>query len=147
MFPRYQIQTHRAAAVAASGTATLAFFFPKDARIKRYWVVPSAANAASSSVTVGIVFTDVGDDDSGTTVLATFTNDTDVTDDTDKKSGAYAALVPVAIDTEDRPGSPTHNDNSMDAVAAGSVVKAVITAAASTTTSDFTVGIEYVEST
>lgn len=146
MFPRYQTMTAYVPSVAASGSASVPFRFARKVRIKRYWIVPTVANAASASVTVVATFTDKGSDSSGSTLLATLTNDTDSSDSITLKEGAWAANVAKEIDTENRPGSPTHAQNSMDEIAAGDVILVAIAAAASVVTSAYQVGIEYVES-
>lgn len=129
--------------LAASSQADMQFYFPHPARIVRYYVVPSEDQAAHATATIGAVFTNKGTDGTGTTTLATITNDSDDSNSTTLISAAYSANVAAELKTEDRPGSPSNDDNEHDEVAAGSVVECVLAAGSGTTTMDLTVGIEY----
>lgn len=146
MFTRNQIQSFTAHGMAASGSAEFDAYFPRKVRIKRYFATSSVDQAASASVVLDATFTNMGTDGSGSTVLAVLTNDSDLADSTTRKSAAWADHVAAVLDTENRPGSPTHEDNTADEIEDGTLIKIAVTKAASATTGDVTVGIEYDES-
>lgn len=146
MFARPQIQTLVAQAIAASSSSVLEFYLPRASRIKRYFAVPSVAEAADASKVLDCTFVNAGTDGSGATTLAILTNDSDLADSTTRESGAWVAHDMKELKTEDRPGSPTHAQNSADEIAAGSVIKCTVAKAASTATGNVIVGIEYDES-
>lgn len=134
-------------ALNASGDIIHEFSFPRGARILRYFAIPSVAQAAHSTVVDSIVFVNAGTDGSGTTELATLTNDSDLADSTVRESGAWVAHDVKELITNDRPGG-TATTNVWDVIAAGGVIKATLTGAGSTPTANwFTIGVEYVEST
>lgn len=134
-------------AINTGGTVYHNFYFKKKVRIKRYWAVPQAAQAAHSTIVVSCTFTDKGTDGSGSTGLAILTNDSDLADSTTRKSSAWAAFDAKEVDCEDRPGSPGNTDNVADEIAAGTVISCAVLGAGSTPTANwFTVGIDYVES-
>ena len=109
--------------------------------------LPAVAQAAHATVVVTGVFTNAGTDGSGSTALATFTNDTDVASGIATKSAAYVAHDALEIITNNRPGTPTSAQNSFDEIAAGTVIKYIPTSAGSTpTASQHTAIIEFVES-
>lgn len=146
MIPRPQIQAHHIA-INTGGAVVTEFYFPRAARILRYFAVPSAAQAAHATIIVEDVFVNAGTDGSGTTELCELTNDSDVSDDTTHESSAWVAHDAKELRTEDRPGSPTFDENVADEIAAGSVIKCTVTGAGTTpTASNHIVGIEYVES-
>jgi len=146
-FSRTQ-QMQATIAINTAGTNTVDFSFPRAARIKRYFSVPSVAQAAHATIVVTATFTNKGTDGLGTTELAVLTNDSDLADTITRESGAWVADDEKAIDTEARPGSPMNAQNVADAIAAGSVVQVALLGAGVTPIAGFhTVGIEYVEST
>lgn len=147
MFQRTQTMTETVQALAASASSILEFYFPKAVRIKRYWAVPSVAEAAHATQVLDCTFVNAGTDGSGSTTLAVLTNDSDLADSTTRKSSAWVAHDAKEIDTENRPGSPTWAQNQADSIAAGSVVKCTVAKAAGTTTGNVLVGIDYVHST
>lgn len=135
------------AALNAAGTVPFNFYFPKAARIKRYWAVPNVDQAAHASVVDTVTFTNKGTDGSGSTVLCVLTNDSDLADSTTRKSSAWSANVVKELNTEDRPGAFSNTTDVADEIAAGSVVQAALLGAGTTPTANFfTIGIEYVES-
>ena len=124
------------AALNTAGTVPFNFYFPKASRIKRYWAVPNAAQAAHATIVDTVTFTNKGTDGSGSTVLCVLTNDSDLADSTTRESGAWAANVVKELNTEDA-----------DEIAAGSVVQAALLGAGTAPDANFfTIGIEYVES-
>lgn len=134
-------------AINTAGTVTVEFYFPNAARILRYFDVPAVAQAAHATIVVTTEFINASTDGSGSTVLATLTNDTDLADSTVRKSSAWVAHDAKEINCESRPGSPTNAQNEADEIAAGTVIKVNITGAGSTPTAAVhCVGIEYVES-
>ena len=143
--PLHQTQTVQA--LAASTSSILEFYFARAARIKRYWAVPSVAEAAHATQVLDVTFVNAGTAGAGSTTLAVLTNDSDLADSITRKSSAWVAHDAKEIDTEARPGSPTNAENVADAIAAGEVVKATVAKAAGTTTGNVLVGIEYVWST
>ncbi len=135
-------------AIDTGGAVIMAFFFPKAARIKRYFMLPTlAAQAAHATIVVEGVFMNKSTDGSGSTTLATFTNDSDTADGIATQSGAWVRYDALEIDTENRPGSPTNAQNEADEIAAGSAIIVTITGAGTTPTANqFVAGMEYVES-
>lgn len=146
MFAQTQIQALVAQAIAASGSSVLEFYFPRAVRIKRYFAIPSVAEAAHSTQVLSATFVNAGTSGGGSTTLATLTNDSDESDSTTQKVGAWVAHDAKEVNTEDRPGSPGNDDNVADEIAAGSVVKCTVAKAAGTQTGNVIVGIEYIES-
>lgn len=148
-FSRNEIQSHLVTVDDNGAVGAVAeFYFPRGARIKRYFAVPTVAQAAHSTIVVEIVFTNAALDGSGSTTLATLTNDSDTADTTKIQSAAWVAHDALEINTEDRPGSPTAAENAADLIAAGSVIKAVMTGAGTTPSAQqILIGVEYVEST
>lgn len=135
-------------ALNTAGTVSHEFYFPRAARIKRYFAVPQAAQAAHATIVDTVTFTDKGVSGAGSTVLATLTNDSDLADSTTRESGAWAAAVVKQVNTEDRPTGGTAATNEADAIAAGSVIEVAVTGAGSTPSANwFTVGIEFEWST
>ena len=146
-FPRSQYMVASIVIPTSGATLPLEFYFPRAARILRYAVTPAVAQAAHATIVVGGVFTNKSTDGSGTTALATFTNDTDTASGIATKSAAWVAHDALEIITNNRPGSPTSAQNSFDEIAAGSVINYIATAAGTTpTASHHTVLIEFVES-
>jgi hypothetical protein len=144
-FSRPQIQTCFVQ-LNTAGAVISEFFFPRGARIKRYFAIPSVAQAAHSTITDEIVFVNAGTDGSGSTTLATLTNDSDTAATTKIKEGAWVAHDALEINTESRPVSAAATDVA-DLIAIGGVVKATLTGAGTTPTANwFTIGVEYVES-
>lgn len=130
-------------ALNTGGTVYHEFYFPRAARIKRYFATPQANQAAHASIVDTVTFTNKGTDGSGSAVLATLTNDSDLADSTTRESGAWAAATVKQINTEDRPGGDEET-NEADAIAAGSVIEVAVTGAGTTPTANwFTVGIEF----
>lgn len=146
MFGLTQMVIQQAEALAASTSSVLEFYFPKAVRVKRYFAIPSAAEAADATKVLSVTFTDAGTDGAGTTDLAVLTNDTDLADNTTRESGAWAAHVAKELATENRPGGSAAT-NEADALDAGTVVKVTVAKAASTAAGNVAVGIEYIEST
>lgn len=145
MFARPQIQSLPVAALAATGSSVLEFYFPRKARILRYFAVPSVAEAAHSTQVLDCTFVDAGTGGAGSTTLAVLTNDSDLADSTTRESSAWVAHDAKELITEDRPGGAWADDKA-DEIAAGSVIKCTVAKAAGTTTGNVIVGIEYVES-
>ena len=144
-FSRTQIQSHHIA-INTGGAVVTEFYFPRAARILRYFDVPSVAQAAHATIVVDAVFVNAGTDGSGSTTLATLTNDSDLADSTTRESGAWVAHDAKELVCEDRPGG-TAATNVRDEIAAGSVIKVTVTGAGTTpTAANHIVGIEYVES-
>ena len=134
-------------ALNTAGTVYHNFYFPGKVRIKRYFAVPQAAQAAHSTIVDTVTFTNKGTDGSGSATLAVLTNDSDLADSTTRESGAWVAFAPKELDCENRPGSPGNTGNVADEIAAGSVISAAVLGAGTTPDANwFTVGIEYVES-
>jgi hypothetical protein len=147
MFPRAQIQTNFVQ-LNTGGAVISEFYFPRGARILRYFAVPSVVQAAHATIVDDVVFVNAGTDGSGSTTLATLTNDSDIASTIIIKEGAWVAHDALEIDCENRPASPTNAQNVADLIAVGGVVKATLTGAGSTPTANwFTIGIEYTEST
>lgn len=147
MFQLEQTQSELVAALAASGSSVIEFYFRRPVRIKAYWAIPSVAEAADAAKVLNCTFVNAGTDGSGSTTLAVLTNDSGLADSTTRKSSAWVAHKVKQIDTENRPGTPTNAQNSNDSIAAGSVVKCTVAKAASTATGNVIVGIDYVVST
>lgn len=146
-FPRSQYMVGTTPVLTSGAGMAIDFYFPRAARILRYAVVPAVAQAAHASVVVTGEFTNAGTGGAGSTVLATFTNDSDLADSIVRKSGAWVAHDALEIITNNRPASPTNDENSWDEIAAGSVIKYIPTSAGSTpTASQHTALIEFVES-
>jgi len=134
-------------ALNTAGTVYHMFYFAKKARIKRYWAVPQAAQAAHSTIVDTVTFTDKSTDGSGSTTLAILTNDSDLADSTTRESGAWVAFDAKFVDTEDRPGAPGNTGNVADEIAAGTVISVAVLGAGTTPDANwFTVGIDFVES-
>lgn len=148
MFNTSKVQTAMRTINTGGAANPVVFFLPQASRIKRYFAIPQlAAQAAHATITVEVVFTNKSTDGSGSTTLATLTNDTDTADGIATKSAAWVRYDAMEVNTENRPGSPTNAQNEADEIAAGSVIAAVITGAGTTpTANEFIVGIEYVES-
>jgi hypothetical protein len=146
MFRRSQVVSQPLAINTAGATPAAEFYFPRAVRILRYFDVPNVAQAAHATITVTAVFTNAGTDGAGSTVLATLTNATGTANTTKIKSAAWVAHDALEINTEARPVSAVDTDNA-DEIAAGSVIKVVITGAGSTpTASVHHIGIEFIES-
>jgi hypothetical protein len=143
-YARSQVAT--AAALAASGSSIVEFYFPTPVRVKRYWAVPSVAEAAHATQVLDVTFVDAGTAGAGSTTLAVLTNDTDLADSTTRESGAWAAHDAKEVNTEARPVSAYATDVA-DYLAAGTVVKVTVAKAAGTATGNVLVGIDYVPST
>lgn len=145
-FSRNKEQTHMVLALAATQSAEVLFYLPTASRIKRYFAVPSVAEAADAAKVLDVTFVNEGTDGSGTDTLAVLTNDSDLDSDLTRVSGAWAAHTVKALNTEDRPtgGATT---NVADEIEAGSTIKCTVAKAADTATGNVLVGIEYVEST
>ena len=131
---------------AASASAICRFYFPRATRVKRYYAVPEVAEAAHATQVLAVTFVNKGTAGAGSTTLAVLTNDSDLADSTTRQSGAWVANDALELDTENRPGSPTHLENTADSIAAGEVVEATAAKAAGTATGSLTVGMEVVES-
>lgn len=145
MFERPNIQIVPIA-INTGGAVVAEFYFPRAARILRYFDVPTVAQAAHATITVKAVFVNAGTDGSGSTTLATLSNDTDDANSTILKSAAWVAHDALELSTEARPVSATAT-NVRDEIAAGTVIKCTITGAGTTpTASVHHPGIEYVES-
>lgn len=147
MFALEATQSVVAQAIAASASSVVEFYFPRPVRIKRYWAVPSVAEAAHATQVLDCTFVNGGTGGGGSTGLAVLTNDTDLADSTTRKSSAWVANDAKEILTEARPGSPTALQNTADSIAAGEVVKCTVAKAAGTATGNVIVGIDYVYST
>jgi hypothetical protein len=129
------------------GSVISEFYFPRGAAIIRYFAVPSVAQAAHSTIVDDVAFVNASTDGSGSTALATLTNDSDLANSATRKSAAWVAHDAMEVNCESRPVSATATD-VRDVIAAGGVVKATLTGAGTTPTANwFTIGIEYVEST
>lgn len=146
-FSRPLIREQTVQALAASASSVLEFYFPRPARIIRYFAVPSVAEAAHATQVPDVTFVNAGTAGAGSTTLAVLTNDTDLADSTTRKSSAWVAHDAKEIWTESRPGTPTAAQNVRDSIAAGEVIKCTVAKAAGTATGNMSVGIEYVEST
>lgn len=146
MFARTQIRDATVQALAASGSSVLEFYFPRAVRIKRYFAVPSVAEAAHATQALTVTFVNASTDGAGSTTLALLTNDTDDADAVTVESGAWVAHDAKELNTENRPGSPTNAQNEADEIAAGTVIKVTVAKAAGTTTGNVLVGIEYIDS-
>lgn len=144
-FSRTKVQTLMAAALAASGSSILEFYFPRDARIVRYFAVPSVAEAAHATQVLDCTFVNAGTAGAGSTTLAVLTNDSDLADSTTRKSSAWSAHDAKEILCSARPVS-AEATNVYDEIAAGSVVKCTVAKAAGTQTGNVIVGIEYIDS-
>lgn len=140
-----KIQTATVAALAATQSSVLEFYFPMAVRIKRYFAAPSVAEAAHATQVLDCTFVNAGTDGSGSTTLAVLTNDSDLADSTTRESGAWVAHDAKELNTENRPGGAA-STNVADEIAAGSVIKCTVAKAAGATTGNVFVGIEYVES-
>lgn len=146
-FARAQIQSLNLV-INTAGATIGEFYFPRGARIIRYFDTPAVAQAAHATIVVDATFVNAGTDGSGSATLAVLTNDTDLADSTTRKSSAWVAHDAKEINTESRPGTPTAAQNVRDVIAAGGVVKCTLTGAGVTPAAgNHTVGIEYVEST
>ena len=142
MFVNPQIQS-TTLTLNTGGTVTAAFYFPRGARVTRYFAVPAASQAAHATIVDTVTFTDEGTDGSGSTVLAVLTNDSDLADSTTRESGAWTAFDAKEINTENRP-SGTDATNVADEIAPGGVVSVALLGAGTTPDANFfTVGIEY----
>jgi hypothetical protein len=143
-FSRVEIQSNFVQ-LNAGGAVISEFYFPRGARIKRYFAVPSVAQAAHSTIVDDVVFVNAGAVGDGTTVLATLTNDSDIAATIAIKEGAWVAHHATELITENRPASPTALQNDADVIAVGGVIKATLTGAGTTPTANwFTIGVEYV---
>lgn len=131
--------------LAASASQIIEFYFPRPARIKRLFAVPSVAEPAHASQVLDVTMVDAGLDGSGSTTVAVLTNDSDLADNPSgpvRESGAWVAHDAKEIDFENRPGSPTNAQNEAYEVAAGSVLKVTVAKAVGATTGDVMVGLE-----
>jgi hypothetical protein len=152
MFERINTVTQTVTGLAASGTATFQFHFPRKVRLKGFWAVSSAAQAAHASQVLSVTLTNRGTNGSGTTDIAVITNNSGQADSPDapaRLSGPWAAYVGRRIDFEQRPTfTPTTRDdrNTAIEVPAGNTFTVTISKAAGTATGDVAVGIDYVES-
>jgi len=144
-FSRTKVQSLLVSALAASGSSVIEFYFPRDARIVRYFAVPSVAEAAHATQVLDCTFVNAGTGGAGSTTLAVLTNDSDLADSTTRKSSAWVAHDAKEILTSARPVS-AEATNVFDEIAAGSVVKCTVAKAASTATGNVIVGIEYIDS-
>lgn len=134
-------------ALNTAGTVYHMFYFHKAVRVKRYWAVPQAAQAAHSTIVDTVTFTNRSTDGGGSTDKAILTNDSDLADSITRESGAWVAYDAKYVDCENRPGSPTNAENSADEIAAGSVISVAVLGAGTTPDANwFTVGIDFVES-
>lgn len=133
--------------INTGGTVTHEFYFPKAARIKKYFVVPAVAQAAHATIVVSATFINKGTDGSGSTTLALFTNDSDDENDLTTVVGAWVAHDAAVLNCEDRPGAFDNDTDVADEIAAGTVIAVAVTGAGTTPTANqLTVGVEFVES-
>ena len=134
-------------AINTGGTVTLEFYFPKAARVKKYFVTPAVAQAAHATIVVSATFINKGTDGSGSTTLALFTNDSDDADDDTTICAAWVAHDALVLDCEDRPGAFDNDADVADEIPAGTVIAVAITGAGTTPTANqLTAGMEIVES-
>ena len=143
MFTTRHIQTGQFA-LNTGGSVITAFSLPQAARVTRYFAIPTLADqAAHSTIVVSVTFVDEGTDGSGSTTLATLTNDSDLADSTTRESGAWTTFDAKELNTEDRP-SGADATNVADEFPAGTVISATLTGAGTTpTANNFIIGIEY----
>lgn len=143
MYTTRHIQTGQFA-LNAAGAVITAFYLPQAARVTRYFAVPTLADqAASATVTVIATFVDEGVDGSGSTLMATLTNDSDTAETTKIKNSAWTRYAAMELNTEARPVSADAT-NVADEYPAGSVISATLTGAGTTpTANNFILGIEY----
>jgi hypothetical protein len=131
---------------AAAASAKVAFYFPRAARVLRYFAVPEVAEAAHATQVLDATFVNKGTAGAGATTLCVLTNDSDLAASTTRVSSAWVANDAKELDTQNRPGSPTHVQNTADSIAAGEVIECTAAKAAGTQTGALLVGMEVVES-
>jgi len=151
MIERTNTVTQTVTGLAASGTATLQFYFPRKVRLKGFWAVSSVAQAAHGSQVLSVTLTDRGTNGTGTTDIAVITNNSGQANQASgpaRLSGAWAAYVGRVVDFEDRPRTNPNVPVYSEAieVPAGNTFTVTIAKAAGTATGDVAVGIDYVES-
>lgn len=139
------MQTANVASFAASASALAYFYFPRPARILRYFAVPGVAEAAHATQVLDATFVSKGTDGAGSTTLAVLTNDSDLADSATRESGAWVAFDVKELLTEARPSLDADDPlNVRDEIAANTVILCTLAKAAGTTTGAAMCGIEFV---
>lgn len=144
MFNNHQVLQAQFA-LNTGGSVISAFYFPRAARITRYFAIPTLADqAAHATIVVSATFVDEGTDGSGSTTLAVLTNDSDTADSPTEESGAWTRYDAKELRTEGRPAGGTDATNVADEIAAGTVISVTLTGAGTTpTANNFILGVEY----
>lgn len=140
------IMSQMAQAIAASASSVMEFYFPRAARVQRYFGVSSVAEAAHTTQASDLTFVNAGTDGAGSATLCTLTNDSDLASSSVRVgNSAWVAHDAKELITIARPGLlSTDPLNVMDAILAGQVVKCTHAKAAGTTTGNMIAGIEFV---
>ena len=138
MFDRGWEKQTVAKALAAAGSFVDYFYFPRAVRVIAYFAVPSVAEAAHATQAVAVTFNNRGVDGLGNTVLATITNENDLTNTTTRKVSAFVAKDAIELVTSTRPDG---SNGQYDSIPAGAVVEVGVTKAAGTQTGDVVAGM------